>query len=70
MTSIIHLWLTVLLAAALLGAAKLWTNSQWRTKYRLPSGPKGIPYFGNMFQMPAFHQGPWAKEMAEKYGEM
>jgi hypothetical protein len=70
MTSFVQFWPTVLLASVILSAAKLWTNYQLSKKYRLPLGPKGIPYFGNMFQMPAFHQGPWAKEMAEKYGEM
>ncbi|KAF1998526.1 cytochrome P450 [Amniculicola lignicola CBS 123094] len=61
---------TAFLATALFLLAKLWTNHQWSKKYKFPPGPKGIPYFGNMFQMPPFHQGPWAKEVGEKYGEM
>ncbi|KAF2117171.1 cytochrome P450 [Lophiotrema nucula] len=61
---------TALLAVAILILAKLWARHQYNKKYRLPPGPKGVPYFGNMFQMPPFHQGPWAKSMADKYGEM
>lgn len=61
---------TILLAVAILVVTKLWSNYQWHRKYKFPPGPKGVPFFGNMFQMPPYHQGPWAKKMAEKYGEM
>jgi hypothetical protein len=40
------------------------------TKYKLPPLVPGIPVFGNSFQVPPTQQGPWAKELAEKYGEM
>ncbi|KAF2472380.1 cytochrome P450 [Lindgomyces ingoldianus] len=70
MTSTSFFIATLLLALGVLVLGKLWNNYQWSRKYKLPPGPKGVPYFGNMFQMPPFHQGPWAKEMAEKYGEM
>jgi hypothetical protein len=70
MAMLVLLSSTVCLATAFLLLAKLWTNHQWSKKYKFPPGPKGIPYFGNMFQMPPFHQGPWAKEVGEKYGEM
>ncbi|KAF2258227.1 cytochrome P450 [Lojkania enalia] len=53
-----------------MGLAKWYAGVRWRRKYRLPPGPKGVPLLGNMLQMPAYHQGPWAKEMAEEYGEM
>jgi hypothetical protein len=61
---------TLLLAFALLVLAKLYSNYQWSKKYKLPPGPKGITYFGNMFQIPPYHQGPWAQKLAERYGEM
>jgi hypothetical protein len=61
---------STILALAIVILAKLYANYQWNKKYKLPPGPKGIPYFGNMFQIPPYHQGPWAQQMAEKYGEM
>jgi len=61
---------TVCLGLATLVLLKLWKNYKYSQKYRLPPGPKGIPFFGNMFQMPLMYQGKWAKEMAETYGEM
>lgn len=39
-------------------------------KYKLPPRVPGVPIFGNTFQIPALQQGPWAKGLAEKYGEM
>lgn len=40
------------------------------SKYKLPPVVPGIPIFGNSFQVPATQQGPWAKDLAKKYGEM
>lgn len=50
----------------------LWLLQKIRRgrKYKLPPQVPGIPIFGNAFQIPALQQGPWAKELAEKYGEM
>ncbi|KAH7127211.1 cytochrome P450 [Dendryphion nanum] len=70
MTSTTPLFKALLVAIFISVLAKWYLNEQWKRKYRLPPGPRGIPFFGNMFQMPPVHQGPWAKEMAEKYGEM
>ena len=39
-------------------------------KYRLPPLVPGIPVLGNALQVPPTQQGPWAKQLAEKYGEM
>ena len=41
-----------------------------KEKYKLPKAVPGIPIFGNSFQIPALQQGPWAKQLAEQYGEM
>lgn len=50
----------------------LWLlqNIRRGKKYKLPPRVPGIPFFGNAFQIPALQQGPWAKELAQKYGEM
>ncbi|KAH7347962.1 cytochrome P450 [Pyrenochaeta sp. MPI-SDFR-AT-0127] len=56
---------------ALFIVQKVVQTIQWNQKYRLPpviSG--GLPLFGNMFQVPPVQQGPWAKQLAEKYGEI
>lgn len=42
----------------------------WRRKYRFPNPVPGVPIFGNSLQVPAIQQGPWAKALAEKHGEM
>ena len=48
-----------------------WLRRLWRgRKYKLPVTVPGVPVFGNTFQIPALQQGPWAKRLAEKYGEM
>lgn len=51
----------------------LWLLQKIRRgkKHKLPPlVPGGVPLFGNAFQIPALQQGPWAKKLAEKYGEM
>ncbi|KIX05640.1 uncharacterized protein Z518_03612 [Rhinocladiella mackenziei CBS 650.93] len=40
------------------------------TKYHYPPGPKGIPVFGNLFQMPQKYPGPRLMEWAKEYGDM
>jgi hypothetical protein len=47
-----------------------YNSYQWHTKYKLPPRVPGVPVFGNTLQIPALQQGPWAKDLAEKYGEM
>jgi hypothetical protein len=48
----------------------LFQSWQFNRKYTLPVQIPGVPFLGNALQMPAEMQGPWAKAMAEKYGEM
>ena len=47
-----------------------WQSSVRKGKYKLPPLVPGAPLFGNTFQVPLIQQGPWAKKLAEKYGEM
>lgn len=67
---------TSILALAALGAFVLYTVSQYvksrnhASKYKLPPLVPGVPLFGNTFDIPLVQQGPWAKKLAEKYGEM
>lgn len=63
------------LVVSLIGLATvlgLWLlRKSWLDKgFKLPPQVPGIPVFGNTFQIPALQQGPWAKKLAEKYGEM
>lgn len=37
---------------------------------KLPPQVPGLPVLGNTLQVPALQQGPWAKDLAAKYGEM
>ncbi|KAF2647056.1 cytochrome P450 [Lophiostoma macrostomum CBS 122681] len=48
----------------------LWHRVQHNRKYKLPPQIPGLPIFGNSFQIPALQQGPWAKDLADKYGEI
>lgn len=62
---------TLAAAALVVGVlALVWKKIQFRLKYKLPPGPRGLPVFGNVFQIPLMHQGPYLSEQAEKYGEM
>jgi hypothetical protein len=42
----------------------------YNKKYKLPPRVPGLPILGNSLQIPLVHPGTWAKEMADKYGEM
>ena len=62
-TAVASLLTIYVLQHVVLTARKSW-------KYKLPPMVPGIPFFGNSFQIPEKQQGPWAKQLAEKYGEM
>jgi hypothetical protein len=66
------LYVYSLIAAVVLYVAQYVIREKIRmSKYKLPATiPGGLPIVGNTFQMPPTQQGPWAKKMAEKYGEM
>lgn len=52
-------------------AARVWYSRYvFNQKYRLPPRVPGIPFLGNSLQVPKWHQGPWAMDLANKYGEM
>lgn len=67
---------TSLLVSAAFGALIVYAilnfvkSKNHASKYKLPPLVPGVPLFGNTFQIPLVQQGPWAKELAEKYGEM
>ena len=62
---------TLLLGLLVLFVLQSGLRSYLRNRsYKLPPAVPGVPIFGNTFQVPALQQGPWAKKLAEKYGEM
>ncbi|KAH7000801.1 cytochrome P450 [Ilyonectria destructans] len=62
--------LAVSVAILVIFGGWLLKSSLQKGKYRLPPQVPGLPIFGNTFQIPAVQQGPWAKGLAEKYGEI
>lgn len=65
-----QLLLAVSTAILIIIGGWLVNSSLQKRKYRLPPQVPGLPIFGNTFQIPSVQQGPWAKQFAEKYGEM
>lgn len=41
-----------------------------KTRYRYPPGPKGIPVFGNLLQLPPKYPGEKLLEWGKQYGDM
>ena len=68
----VALYLSSAVAAVAVYVLQYFVREKIRmSKYKLPPRiPGGLPLIGNTFQMPPTQQGPWAKELAEKYGEM
>ncbi|KAH1765152.1 hypothetical protein KXV58_001711 [Aspergillus fumigatus] len=62
---------TIVLGLIVLGILR-WAYACYKgnQKYKLPARVPGIPILGNSLQVPAVQQGPWAKDLAAKYGEM
>jgi len=58
--------LSILAAACLL----VWLRMRRTPKVNLPPGPKGIPIFGNLFQLPSKLLFLKASEWAEEYGDI
>ena len=44
--------------------------SKPKTNYRYPPGPKGIPVFGNLFQIPPRYPGAKLVEWGKQYGDL
>jgi hypothetical protein len=65
-----HLYLIVALGAVAIYVFLTITKKLHSSKYKLPPRVPGVPVFGNSFQVPLTQQGPWAKKLAETYGEM
>ena len=63
-------WLALAGGVLLLIARAAWTSYSFNKKYKFPNRMPGWPIVGNTFQVPPYHQGPWAHETAKKYGEM
>lgn len=68
--SVLAIWQWVIGGLILLLAHNFILGWFWHSKYKLPPKVLGLPIIGNALQVPATQQGPWAKKMAEKYGEM
>lgn len=60
---------TIVLGLIVLGILR-WAYACYKgnQKYKLPARVPGIPILGNSLQVPAVQQGPWAKDLAAKYG--
>ncbi|KAK7905289.1 hypothetical protein LTR67_000009 [Exophiala xenobiotica] len=41
-----------------------------KSKYRYPPGPKGIPIFGNLFQLPPKYPSAQLMEWGKQYGDI
>ena len=60
-------------ALLLLGALLAWRvfeNMRFKTKYRLPNVVPGLPFLGNIHQIPSEGSCLYFEELAKKYGEM
>jgi hypothetical protein len=65
-----RLLISLAVAAALWLLVTLIQRLRHAAQYKLPPRVPGVPIFGNSFQIPPAQQGPWAKDLAEKHGEM
>ncbi|TVY54163.1 Cytochrome P450 monooxygenase patI [Lachnellula cervina] len=58
------------IAGLLTAVLARYLATRGRKKYKFPPLVPGIPIMGNALQVPPTQQGPWAKSLADKYGEM
>jgi hypothetical protein len=65
-----NVWILVSLATAATSLVILRALCKPRTQYRYPPGPKGIPIFGNLFQLPPKYPGEKLLEWGKQYGDM
>ena len=60
----------MIVAVGLVVLAMWYFTTQTRTLANLPPGPRSLPIFGSLFQLPT--ESPWItyRDWAEKYGEI
>lgn len=63
-------YIPLAVATLVIGLVKSVSDYIRNSKYKLPPQVPGVPVFGNALQVPPSQQGQWAKELADKYGEM
>ena len=56
------------LASVILGCATLVRLGRWRSRSRLPPGPKGYPIIGNLLDLPPTHIWEKFGEWGKQYG--
>jgi hypothetical protein len=64
---IVLIW-SILLASCL--CFLCYEDVKLRSKYRFPPIVPGLPFIGNMLQLPKKDHGPYLRELGNQYGEM
>ncbi|TFK33619.1 cytochrome P450 [Crucibulum laeve] len=60
----------VVLTIASLAAVHYHKKRKSYSAHKLPPGPKGVPFFGNLFQVPVLRPYPKFRDWAKEYGEI
>ncbi|KAF8881878.1 cytochrome P450 [Infundibulicybe gibba] len=62
--------IVVVLTVAIAGYFHYQQRQKVQASQRLPPGPKGLPFFGNLFQVPVLRPYPKFREWAQQYGSI